>query len=116
MGVSQGLLYFLLYVGTHPGCSLGELSGALRADAGHTTRSIEKLVQGGFIERRRLAHNKRMAALTLTPSGEKVFKRAHTLFSDWDEVVLAGITPEQKDKLLEVLGGIIDKEGKNYRV
>ena len=45
LGLSQGLLYFLLYVGRHPGCSAGELASVIGADSGHTTRSVEKLVQ-----------------------------------------------------------------------
>lgn len=38
LGLSQGLLYFLLYVGRHPGCSAGELASVIGADSGHTTR------------------------------------------------------------------------------
>lgn len=116
MGISQGLLYFLLYVGKHPDCSLGELSEMLHADAGHTTRSIDKLVLGGFVERRRLEHNKRMAALRLTSSGDKVFEKAHTLFYDWDARVLHGIGPEEKEILFKILRGLVNTERKDYFV
>ena len=43
LGLTRGLLYFLLYVGRHPGCSPSQLAAALQADTGHTARSLEKL-------------------------------------------------------------------------
>ena len=43
LGITRGLLYFVLYIGRHPGCTPSDLSAALHADSGHTTRSIHKL-------------------------------------------------------------------------
>ena len=48
LGITQGLLYFVLYIGRHPGCTPSDLSAALHADSGHTTRSIHKLEETGF--------------------------------------------------------------------
>ena len=47
-GLLQGQLYFILYVGKHPGCAPKELAKGLRMDIGHTTRSLAKLEQGGI--------------------------------------------------------------------
>lgn len=111
IGLSQGLLYFILYVGNHPDCSFTELSGALHADAGHTTRSVEKLVQAGFMERRRLEGNKRMAALKLTEEGQAAYDKAHALFGEWDEEIFTGFKAEEKEQLLNLLEQI----GTSYR-
>ena len=73
LGLSQGLLYFLLYVGRHPGCSAGELASVIGADSGHTTRSVEKLVQQGFMTRTRSQQDKRAVVLELTEQGRDAF-------------------------------------------
>lgn len=33
LGITQGLLYFVLYIGRHPGCTPSDLSAALHATA-----------------------------------------------------------------------------------
>ena len=48
-GISLGLLYFVIYIGKKPGCSQRELAAAVRADEGYAARSVEKLLQDGFI-------------------------------------------------------------------
>lgn len=55
-GLTQGLLFFILYIGTHPGCSPAQLSASLHMDAGHAVRSLNKLEQGGFIRREDSRH------------------------------------------------------------
>ena len=49
LGLSQGLLYPLLYVGRHPGCTQAELTNALGLDWGYCQRSTLRLVEDGFL-------------------------------------------------------------------
>ena len=51
IGLSQGLLYPLLYVGRHPGCTQAELTNALGLDWGYCQRSTLRLVEDGFFLR-----------------------------------------------------------------
>ena len=39
MGLTQGLLFFILYAGKHPQCSPKELTEALHMDTGYCARS-----------------------------------------------------------------------------
>ncbi|WP_242987804.1 hypothetical protein [[Clostridium] symbiosum] len=71
----------------------------MRADEGYAARSVEKLLQDGFIERRRHEKDKRMAILTLTKKGEKTFEKAHSLFHEWDDKVLSSLQEEEKKQL-----------------
>ena len=66
LGITQGLLYFVLYIGRHPGCTPSDLSAALHADSGHTTRSIHKLEETGFVIRK--AHPTDRRASVLEPT------------------------------------------------
>lgn len=105
-GISQGLLYFILYVGRHPDCTLGELSEALGADGGYTTRSVEKLIKGGFMEKRRSRSDRRFSHLRLTGRGEDMFRLAHSLFGQWDEAAMACLSCRERETLLSLLGRV----------
>ena len=53
MGLTQGLLFFILYAGKHPQCSPKELTEALHMDTGYCARSLAKLEEKGFLVQER---------------------------------------------------------------
>ena len=103
LGLSQGLLYFLLYVGRHPGCSAGELASVIGVDSGHTTRSVEKLVQQGFMTRTRSQQDKRGVVLELTEQGRDAFVQAGRWFYQWEAQRTEGMSPEEVTQLKALL-------------
>ena len=76
-GLMQGQLYFILYVGKHPGCAPKDLVQALRMDIGHTTRTLVKLEQGGFLVQEQNPEDRRAHILRLTEKGEAAFALSH---------------------------------------
>lgn len=112
MGLSQGLLFFILYVGKHPGCSPKELAGSLRMDTGHVTRSLVKLEQAGFLRQESNSRDRRSRLLCLTDKGKEAFRVSHEVFSDWDCEVMKALGQEERHLLLRLLSGIANgKEG-----
>lgn len=105
--LSQGLLYFLLHVGKNPGCSPGEISQTLKADSGHTTRSIEKLVKQGFMTRERSEQDKRAVVLRLTDKGNVAFSQIRGWFMEWEEQRTQHMTAEETIELKRLLGKAI---------
>ena len=53
LGLNYGSLFFLIYVGKHPGCTPSELTKALHVDWGHSQRSVARLVEDGFMTKER---------------------------------------------------------------
>ena len=100
LGLSFGLMYFVIYVGKHPGCSPAELTKALRMDWGHSQRSLNKLVEEGFLTREKTG---RSARLDLTPAGEQAFAVCYQVFFDWDAQKLDGLTAAERKQLLQLL-------------
>ena len=49
LGLSFGMMYFIIYVGKHPGCTPSELTQRLHLDWGHSQRSLTKLAEDGFL-------------------------------------------------------------------
>ena len=99
-----GLLYFLLYVGKHPGATPAELTRALHLDWGHSQRSITKLVESGFLTKEKEGRSHR---LHLTEKGQEAFAVSHQVFFDWDRQRMAALTVQEQQTLLELLQKVL---------
>lgn len=100
LGLSFGTLFFLIYVGKHPGCTQSELTTDLRMDWGHSQRTVLKLVESGFLNREK---DGRAYRLTLSDKGCRAFEASHQVFFDWDEEALSNLTPEERTQLMALL-------------
>ena len=100
LGLKYGLLFFVLYVGKHPGCTPSELTRALKADWGHSQRSVTKLVEDGFLTKEKTG---RVYRLCLTERGQETFEISRQMFSDWDGDALAALTDGEREELFALL-------------
>ena len=100
VGLNFGLLFFVIYVGKHPGCSPSELTKALYLDWGYSQRSLNKLAADGFLSREK---HGRSYALTLTDRGQQAFVVSHQVFFTWDDTRLANLNDTEKGQLLALL-------------
>lgn len=107
LGLSGGLLYFLLYVGRHPGCTPSDLSAAIHADSGHAARCLAKLESLAYLERRRSEQDKRVTELFLTDAGKNAFRTAQGLFCEWENIVLKNLSTEEQQTLTSLLERIV---------
>lgn len=107
-GLTDGLFYYIIYIGKNPGCSLSEAARFLKADNGHVTRCIGKLEQLGYAVRTRDTTDHRHFHLALTAQGEDIFKELHTLLYDWDQTVCKNLSGSQREQLLELLQLVTD--------
>lgn len=106
LGLNFGALFQVIYVGKHPGCTQAELTAALGLDWGYSQRSVTKLVEEGFLTREKRG---RAYHLGLSPAGERAFAVSHQVFFDWDEQVLQGLSPREREQLL----GLLEKAAKS---
>ena len=100
LGLSHGLMFLLLYVGRHPGCTQAELTRALGLDWGYGQRSILKLVEDGFCSREKEGRSYR---LRLSVRGETAFSLCHEVFFDCDKEALEALSPAEQTQLLLLL-------------
>ncbi|MCI6276334.1 MAG: MarR family transcriptional regulator [Clostridium sp.] len=116
IGLSRGLLYFIIYIGKHPKCSPGKLSSQMKFDTGHTTRAIEKLVQNDFVLREKSESDKRAYILSLTEKGEEALELIYSLFSQWDEKVFYDIDEDERKQIISLMEKLIEKKGELFCV
>ena len=107
LGLSQGLLYPVLYVGRHPGCTQAELTEALGLDWGYCQRSVMRLTEDGFLTREK---HGRAYRLFLSEKGKQAFAASHQVFFDWDSSMLNGLDQTERAQLLALLRKIKPKE------
>ena len=106
-GLSFGMMYFVIYVGKHPGCTPAEMTKNLHLDWGHSQRSLNKLAEDGFLTKEK---NGRSYHLKLTQRGENAFVVCHQVFIDWDAQSLGGLTAQERQQLLTLLQKAVQKK------
>lgn len=107
LGLSQGLLYPVLYIGRHPGCTQAELTEALGLDWGYCQRSVIRLTEDGFLTREK---HGRAYRLSLSEKGKQAFEASHQVFFDWDADTLNVLDQTERAQLLALLRKIKPKE------
>lgn len=115
-GITKGLLFFVIYIGKHPGCLPKEVAQTLRADAGYTTRAIVKLTELGLVRSEIHEKDKRQKNLFLTENGEMAFQKILHLFQEWDERVTDDWTLEEKEFFKKKMRSMILQIKEKYYV
>lgn len=108
-GVSVGLMYFILYVCKHPGCTPTQISVGLGLDRAYVLRTIQKLVENEFFKRLPHPTDGRASLLYATEKGEEIFALSSDLLHRWDKRVLEGMTKAEKEQLFSLLRRIQQK-------
>lgn len=108
-GVSVGLLYFILEVCTHPGCTPTDLTRDLSLDRAYVLRTIQKLVEEGFFRREAHPTDRRATVLYATEKGKEIFELGQQLLCRWEDRVLDGMSENEKEQLFMLLKRIESK-------
>lgn len=112
LGLHFGLLFFLIYVGKHPGATPSDLTETLHLDWGHSQRCITRLVENGFLTKEKAG---RRYQLNLTEKGQEAFAVSHQVFFDWDDQRLAALTQQERDTLFALLRKVaVHREGQRH--
>ena len=92
-------------IAMHPGVTTTELSTILKKTASACSQIVRKLREKGWVEQKRNRDNNRQYNLTLTESGERIY-RDHVAFTqncqDITFQMLAEFTPEELETHLKV--------------
>ena len=102
-GVSQTQCFLIVEIGRKPGISVKELAEILRTDKSAISRSVEELVQKGFVERKPSKEDRRYVELSLLQKGQERFEKIeHDMYFKfkkvWDK-----IPTEKQEQVLEAL-------------
>lgn len=108
--LTPGILYPMLYIGRHPGCSPKEVTEALNMDWGLAHRTLDKLVNDQLIIKEKNPLDRRRSSLNLTEKGTLVFRQSHHLIVSWNEEKLSRLTPQEQTCLESALKKMLGKD------
>jgi len=98
---SHHMVLFSLY--KKDGISQEKLSRELTVDKATVTRSIKKLVEDGFIDRRQDKDDKRLYHLHLTNKSMNIRPEIEFIFKNWNNILLDGLSEEEVDQAIYLL-------------
>ena len=102
-GVNTSQCFLLVEIGRKPGICAKELTEILRVDKSSISRSVEELVQKGYVNREPSSEDRRSVVLSLTECGRKRFDRIEHDMNMKFQKVLSGIELEKQEQVLEAL-------------
>ena len=102
-GVSQTQCFLIVEIGRAPGISVKELAEILRTDKSAISRSVEELVQKGFVERNPSKEDRRYVELRLLQKGQERFEKIERDMYVKFKEVWEKIPEEKREQVLESL-------------
>jgi DNA-binding MarR family transcriptional regulator len=95
-----GILFQLHYRGT---CGISELSEKFDITNAATSQLVDKLVQGGLIQREEDPHDRRVKRVNLTEKGQKLIQHSTEKRYRWVEGVARGLSAEEREQVNRAL-------------
>lgn len=95
--LTNGLYTYLIFVYKKPGCTLNEISKALKVDKALTTRAIKKLIDYGYVNKIVDKKDSRAFNIYSTEKCEEAMVRLKNLFTEWEGVILKGLSKEETE-------------------
>jgi DNA-binding MarR family transcriptional regulator len=83
---------------------MGELSQRMMVTGGNVTGITDLLEKERLVVREADATDRRAYRVRLTPAGRRQFRRMAAEHERWVVEMLGGLTPRQRDQLVELLG------------
>lgn len=110
--VQYGLLTIL---STHPDADQVTLANALGIDRTNVADVLRRLEQGGLIDRRRNAEDRRMVLARLTPQGEDLVERMHPSMATAQERLLSVLSEAEREVFLSTLMRLLEANNRYGR-
>lgn len=105
-------------IGTEGNRTMGEIAHDLRITVGTLTTAINRLIKKGYVERKRIEEDRRVVLVSLTDTGQAVFK-AHSIFHKEmiDEIMenFEGYELEVLTKSLEKVTIFFERKYENFK-
>ncbi len=102
-GISEFQCFLVVEIGRRPGVSVKELANILHIDKSGVSRSVEELVQKGFVERKPSKEDRRFVTLNLLPKGEERFNKIENDMYFKFKEVLEQIPSDKQEQVIEAL-------------
>ncbi len=111
--VSVPQLRVLVLTSMRGSVNLGAVATALDVHASNATRTVDRLVVAGLLDRRDSPADRRQAELTLTPRGRELVESVMSYRQEWARKVLSGLPFSRRRALIPILRAFVDAAGES---
>jgi DNA-binding MarR family transcriptional regulator len=90
----------------HEGLSHSELAAKLEISLATTTKMVQRLEKGGFLERRPDPKDQRLSRVYLTEDGHRIRSEVEAVWDEMEEETFAGLSHAEKVQLAKMLSQV----------
>jgi MarR family transcriptional regulator for hemolysin len=106
LGLTRAQWQVLAHLARHEGISQAGLADIIEIKPITLGRLIDRMAEAGWVERRVHQSDRRVRQLYLTAKAEPVFARMRALADETRAEALAGLSPDERERLTATLVGI----------
>ncbi len=110
--IGSGQYLFLMFLSHSEGVTQEEMSCRLFIDKGTTAKAIRKLEEEGYVNRLVDSEDKRAYKVYLTEKGKKVTAKISEVLREWDDILTADFTEEEKETASRFLQRMLENKNK----
>lgn len=112
-GVEYGVGFpeqiILMYLAEHGPVNQDTIARHYMIDKGAITKTVSKLEEKGFVQRRENPDDKREKILFISDKGSKIISGMESNLEEWNKVIFEGITPQE----IELMQKVVDMMAAN---
>jgi DNA-binding MarR family transcriptional regulator len=108
LGLSAGQELLLMLLWEKEPRSQAELTRELAIEPPTTSKMLSRLAKTGVIVRKRSELDRRTVLVTLTEAGRALERPVNAAWRTLEEDTVGGLTPEEQDDLLGLLGRVLE--------
>lgn len=84
-------------------CSISEIASALRIDDAAISNIVKRMEKDGLLARRKSSEDSRKLEIHVTEKGQHLAEQAYSTFRNFDKILAACITPEERKTLTHIV-------------
>lgn len=96
-------IHTIAAIGMYRPRNMSEVAADLNITVGTLTTAINKLINKGYVERKRIEEDRRVVQIQLTKKGKLAYRIHEKFHGDMIKETIEGLTPEEEDVLVNSL-------------
>jgi DNA-binding MarR family transcriptional regulator len=109
LGFSMPQFFMLMQVYYKKQCGISDLSERLEITAAAASQAVEKLVQGGFLDRAEDPSDRRAKQVTLSAKGSELIEKSIAERFRWVDKMVETLNADERGKVVETLKILTEK-------
>lgn len=101
--IGSGQFYLLMPIFKTNGMNQESLSRSIKVDKATVTRSLQKLVDEGYVFRQRDEEDRRSYHIFLTEKGRAAEPAMKKIAHEWEDILFSGFDPDRKNVIMNSL-------------